>query len=178
MMTVGVAERLSGRHRARRRAVAFSRRGGAWRWAELHCPVGHKELLSPGVDGRLKVSTRPCPRGDGGICAIPERTLVASPGMLEVRSRAQVLADFPDLDLEGPLEPVRDAKTLRDAFRSMGDPGELNRFLHSYADQDSDVAREESKALLVALVRLTETKSREVLVYCEPCGDLFTKRVP
>ena len=60
----------------------------------------------------------------------------------------------------------------------MGDPGELNRFLHPYADQDSDVAREESKALLVALVRLTETKSREVLVYCEPCGDLFTKRVP
>jgi hypothetical protein len=122
------------------------------------------------------VSTRPCPRGDGGICSIPDRTLVATRGTLEVRSRAQVLTDFPDLDLDGQLRRVREADLLRNAFRSIDDPGELDTFLRKYSDTRSDVGRDESRGVFKALVRKSGRST--VLVYCSPCEDIFTIEAP
>jgi len=142
-----------------------------------HCYGSRKGVTVAGSHRRLTVSTQPCPEGDGGVCSIPEHTLVATGGIFEVRSRDEVLAEFPDLDLEGDLEPVHDLPALREAFRSLRDPGELDGFLRSYADQNSDVEPEESGGL-AALARPAATESREVYVWCEPCGDMFTKRVP
>jgi hypothetical protein len=133
------------------------------------------------------MASEPCPQGDGGLCSIPERTLVAAGDRLEVWSRDEIVREFPGLDLEGPLEPAPNLESLRKAFQLMNDPEELDRFVQSMADQDTSVdaadhwrsakARREATALTKYLAS-TREGGRRVFVFCNPCRHTFTKRVP
>jgi hypothetical protein len=136
------------------------------------------------------MSSVPCPKGDNGVCVIPDRTLAVTDGVVSIRSREEIETEFPELELKESLQAVRDVESLRDAFRSIDDAEQLGRFLLAYAnqesrfayagqesdaDQESDTDRE-SGALIDELTSAAESGTT-VLVYCTPCDHIFKKRL-
>jgi hypothetical protein len=115
------------------------------------------------------VSTQPCPNNDKGICEIPDHTLVARGGSVTVRTREEIEAEFPSIDLgQSVLQKVGHPRVgeLVDALEDSEDP------VRSLLPFTSAGGHALADALLTRAASGTT-----VLVYCSPCGDVFTTSI-
>lgn len=115
------------------------------------------------------MSKQPCPRGDG-TCVIPDNTLVAQDGVISVRSRRDIEADFGPIDLSlrslESFDQLTSMDTLTDAFEN----AESSRqWLAAFSETERDSLERE-------LASDAESDTT-VLVYCSPCGHVFKTRL-
>jgi hypothetical protein len=117
-----------------------------------------------------EMSTQPCPRGDKGVCAIPDRTLVASGGVVTVRSREEVQGEFPWI--------TSSRLSLQEVGRAASFPAMVKAF---ESRQDSRRAlrwftRRASRRFADELLSDADSGTT-VLVYCSPCGHVFKTKL-
>jgi hypothetical protein len=119
------------------------------------------------------MDTVPCRMNDG-VCTIPEHALVVRQGELAVRTRAEVVREFPGLDLKArKLRPFEFDGTHDDLLEG------ARRLEQTDADASSDDSDEsgggitlmepavhEAVAAAIADAGLTNA----LIVLCSPCG--------
>jgi hypothetical protein len=117
------------------------------------------------------METVPCKMNDG-FCTIPDHALIVRQGEIGVRSRAQIVRDFPDLDLDSSnLRPFGFDGThddLLEGARRLERGGDAN-----HADEaEGGIAMMETLGLHAAVAAAVADAqvTNGLVVLCSPCG--------
>jgi hypothetical protein len=122
------------------------------------------------------METVPCKMNDG-FCTIPDHALIVRQGEIGVRSRAEIVRDFPDVDLKvSNLRPFQFDGThddLLEGVRRLERHGDMADTSFDDSDEgEGGPAMMETVGLhaAVAAALADANVTNGLIVYCSPCG--------
>jgi hypothetical protein len=122
------------------------------------------------------METIPCKMNDG-FCTIPDHAMIVRDGEIGVRSRAEIVREFPDVDLNvsnlRPFEFDGTHDDLLEGARRLERHGDVDGTSSDDSDEgEGGVAMMESLGLhrLVAAAVADAQLTNALVVLCSPCG--------